>query len=246
MNTSPDFLEIQRICRQNAFSIDSDQIMQMVSYVEMLVEWNRKINLVSRRDVGNIWFSHILHSIAPWFFLEPPHQAKIVDLGTGGGLPGIPLAIVRPDIHLVLLDSIRKKTAAVEDMVKRLGLSDVEVLTGRAEDLARKGQPSRTFDIVLARAVAPLVDLVHWSLPLLRREEGKGRPAGVAAARPGNRFLLRVPCLVALKGGDLDTEILRARQQVPASAVETLDLVFDGSDRLGLVDKKVVVVTERR
>jgi 16S rRNA (guanine527-N7)-methyltransferase len=246
MNTAREYLEIQRICRQNGLSIGSDQINQMASYVEMLVDWNKKINLVSRRDEGNIWYSHVLHSISPWFFLEPPHQAKMIDLGTGGGLPGIPLAIVRPDVHLVLLDSIRKKTAAVEDMVKRLGLRDVQVMTGRAEDLVKKGRPSRSFDIVLARAVAPLVDLVQWSLPLLQREGGRAGYAGIAAARPGNRILLGMPCLVALKGGDLDTEILRARQRVPASTVETLDLVFEGSKSLGLVDKKVLVVTERR
>jgi 16S rRNA (guanine527-N7)-methyltransferase len=246
MNTPPDFLLFQRICGQNGVSIDSDQISKMTSFVDMLVDWNKKINLVSRRDVGNIWFSHLLHSIAPWFFLEPPQQAEILDLGTGGGLPGIPLAIVRPDVHLVLLDSIRKKTAAVEDIVRRLGLREVEVMTGRAEDLPRKAPPGRPFDIVLARAVAPLVDLVHWSLPLLRRGGGTGEYAGFAAARPGHRELLRMPCLVALKGGDLNTEILKACREAPAAAVETLNLVFDGSERLGLVDKKVVVVTERR
>ena len=108
-------LHIQKVCRRNGLEI-GDRPMELLSaYVSLLQEWNKKINLVSRRDEENIWYAHLLHSLSPLFFLTMPPGASILDLGSGGGLPGIPLAIVCPEINVLLLDSIGKKTKVARE-----------------------------------------------------------------------------------------------------------------------------------
>jgi 16S rRNA (guanine527-N7)-methyltransferase len=211
-------------------------------YVRLLTEWNAKINLISRKDVGNIWFSHILHSIAPLFVVDIPAGVHILDLGSGGGLPGIPLAIVRGDLRLTLLDSIRKKTMVLEDIIARLGMGNAGVLTGRAEELAADKHLAHRFDIVAARAVAPLQDLVKWSKPFLKIDMREEQPGRAEIRAPQRRRTLSCPALMALKGGDLEGEISRTRIRTGLSSLTVVDLVFDGSDELGLEDKKLIVV----
>ena len=226
----------RKICRKNGVSITSAQENALRSYVGLLSEWNAKINLVSRRDEGNIWVNHVLHSISLLFFLKIPAGARLLDLGSGGGLPGIPLAILRSDLHITLLDSIRKKTVALEDMVGRLGLSTVQIVNGRAEDVGRKKGYAGRYDIVVARAVAPLVDLARWSRPFL-----KSAPGPVAADHRDSARL-PTPCLLAYKGGNLTGEIEEARIKQPRCPVATIDLVFDGSQEPGLEEKKLLIV----
>ena len=228
----------RRICRKNGVSITPEQENALRVYVQLLSEWNAKINLVSRRDEGNIWFSQVLHSVSPLFFLDIPAGLRLLDLGSGGGFPGIPLAILCSDLHITLLDSIRKKTIALEDMIGRLGLSTVQIVNGRAEDVGRKKGFAGTYDIVVARAVAPLVDLAKWSRPLLKS-------AAVAVAAAGNHrdpARMPIPCLLAYKGGNLTDEIEEARIKQAQCSVTTIDLVFDGNQELGLEEKKLLIV----
>lgn len=219
---------VLRICARNGLQLGASEAGLLRAYGELLADWNRKINLISRRDQDDLWQAHILHSLSPWFYVRLPAGALVLDMGTGGGLPGIPLAILRTDLRLVLLDSISKKTAALGEIVRALGLPNVEVRTGRAEESAF----ARTFrcDYVMARAVASLEDLIRWSRPLLRpglEAAGQEVPSGT---------------LIALKGGDLEAEIERARIRTGVSTPRVIDLGFDGSRDAGLVDKKLVLL----
>lgn len=243
MSTDQSLLDssfrLSRICRDNGLPLSNDQVDLLRRYVELLREWNAKVNLISRRDEENIWWSHILHSVSILFFLTPGEGMRLLDLGTGGGLPGIPLAILRNDLHIVLLDSIRKKTAAVQDIVGRLALTNVRVETGRAEELHGKSEWAGAFDIVVVRAVASLEDLVRWSKPLAR--SGKGELVEHRLPLPAGRAL-STPLLVALKGGDLGEEIRRAQQRARDARINANTLVFPGSEELGLEDKRLVTV----
>jgi 16S rRNA (guanine527-N7)-methyltransferase len=222
-------LVLRTICRKNGLVLSDEQIGNLGSYVERLLEWNKTINLISRRDEQNIWFSHILHSLSPLFYVEIPPGFRVLDLGSGGGLPGIPLAIARGDISVLLLDSIRKKTTATADIAAVLHLDNVAITTGRAEEFAIK--EAGRFDLVLARAVASLEELCRWSKPLVRKARQPVLDSAKAAA----------PHLLALKGGDLEEEIRRAGRN-ERLAITVIKMVFEGSLELGLEDKKLVLV----
>lgn len=230
---------LSRICRTNGVPLEDHHLQQLRRYVALLLDWNSRVNLISRRDEENVWWSHILHSLSILFFLQPPAGMRVVDIGTGGGLPGIPLAILRNDLRFVLLDSIRKKTAAVQNIVDQLVLPNVRVETGRAEEIGNQNDMACAFDIVVARAVAPLEDLVRWSKRLMRGTAGAGIPHRMAT--PDGRPL-RSPLLVALKGGDLSEEVRRAQEKVRNAVISSNILAFPGSDELGLEDKRLVTV----
>jgi 16S rRNA (guanine527-N7)-methyltransferase len=232
-------LRVQTIARKNGLTIDEKQLDQLNCYVSLLVDWNTKINLISRVDIQNIWWNHIFHSISILFFANLPAGAKVLDLGTGGGLPGIPLAILRSDLRFALIDSIGKKTKAVEDMVSKLNLSSVEVANGRAEALGILPRFKGGFDIVMSRAVAPLSDLIRWSKPFLKAGTNSNkRPSNIST----KENLPAPPFMLSLKGGDLSGEIETAKQQARTLRIESLNLVFEGSEEIGLQDKKLIVV----
>ena len=106
------------VCRRNGLEPTDDQLAQLAEYARRLLEWNRKINLISRKDEENIWQSHLLHSISLLMRVDFPLGARILDLGTGGGLPGIPIRILRSDLSFVLLDATKKKVEAVAEETK--------------------------------------------------------------------------------------------------------------------------------
>jgi 16S rRNA (guanine527-N7)-methyltransferase len=164
------------------------QIHQLEALDDLYQSWNRKINVISRKDMESLYSNHVLHclSIAAAFSFPPGFE--VLDLGTGGGFPGIPLAIFFPEVHFHLIDSIAKKIKVVEAVAKNLKLSNVTWEQARAESI--KG---RSFDTVVSRAVAPLGLLWTWSKPLL----GKNKKADNQEFRG----------LIGLKGGDLSQEI---------------------------------------
>jgi 16S rRNA (guanine527-N7)-methyltransferase len=221
--------QVRRICADNGLTLSDAQVEALRAYGELLGAWNRKVNLISRRDEHALWFSHILHSLAPWFYVRLPPDVGVLDLGSGGGLPGIPLAILRNDLRVVLLDSIKKKTLALEQIVQELGLANASVRTARAEDPSFR--KSFRCDVVIARAVAPLDTLIRWSRHLLVGG-GSGTPGLVA---PGT--------LLAMKGGELEGEIQRARVKAGAFGLEVIDLSFRESHQFALEGKKLLVVT---
>lgn len=230
---------IDRVLRANGIRLDEVKADRLAQFVDLLLEWNRRVNLVSRRDSSNIWESHILHSLSVLFLLEIPPGISLLDLGSGGGLPGIPLAIVRGDLEVTLLDSIQKKARVLEDIVRRLGVPGIAVAGARAEDMGREAGFRGRFDAVIARAVAPLADLVRWSRPLLRKSGGDMRRRVPARVQRGEFSL---PCLLALKGGDLQKEVRDVRLGGGHESITEIDLLFPGSEKFEMVDKKLVVV----
>ena len=130
------------------------QLSLYKQHASLFIEWNEKVNLVSRKDIENLSLKHTLHSLAIVKYIRFDEGARVLDIGTGGGFPGIPLAIYYPDVQFTLVDSIEKKIKVVEDIVNSLGLKNVIVKRGRAEELKEH------FDYVVSRAVAPMQELV--------------------------------------------------------------------------------------
>lgn len=164
------------------------QFQQFDQLKELYEDWNQKINVISRKDMDHFYEHHVLHSLSIAAQFDIPEGYEIMDLGAGGGFPGIPLAIFFPEVQFHLVDSINKKLKVVESVAQEIGLSNVTVQHTRAEDIK-----NRKFDIVVSRAVAPLKDLWFWSKPLLKK-----KPVDQPKKLTG---------LICLKGGDLSQEI---------------------------------------
>ncbi len=202
--------------------MNDDQRDRLAAFAALLRDWNSRINLISRKDEEQVWRNHILHSLAVLLTTTLPEQGAMLDLGTGGGMPGIPLAIMRPDVRFTLVDSIAKKIRAVEDMAAQLSLSNVDVHWGRVEDDALLVKCQGRIDVVLARAVTRLPSLVRWSFPLLRH----GGPRR----------------LVVWKGGDLDEEIQEARRHGQVRQIAELPIVIDAEPYFQREEKKIIEV----
>ena len=230
----PPVIWFRNLLQKNGQTPGDHQMDQIAMFVELLLDWNSKVNLISRKDTENVWQAHVLHSASILFLTEIPQNSKVLDLGSGGGLPGIVIKILRPDVEMTCLDATRKKMEAVADMIARLGLSQCGSSWGRAEDLGT-GDPHRShYDTVLARAVAPLRDLVRWSSPFLRHSDSA--PPTPDGTRP------RRPTLIALKGGDLDRERAQASALPGVRSVRESALIFHGAEQVPGVDKKIVIV----
>lgn len=144
------------------------QLEQFQSYYQELVDWNRRMNLTAITDYEEVQLKHFLDSLTVTLALKQPISSKslrLIDIGTGAGIPGIPLKILLPDIKLALLDSTAKKAAFLHHVKQKLELDDVEIVVGRAEEVAHDTQYRERFDVVLSRAVAPLPTLVELTLP---------------------------------------------------------------------------------
>lgn len=163
-----------------------EQLQQFGQLESLYKEWNEKINVISRKDIDGLYEKHVLHSLSIAAAFEFPDGANIVDLGTGGGFPGIPLAIFFPQIQFHLVDSIAKKLKVVEGVAESIGLKNVTTQHSRVEEIK-----NRKFDVVVSRAVAPLKDLWAWGKPLLKKSS----------------LTPLQPSLICLKGGDLHQEI---------------------------------------
>ena len=161
--------------------LPEERVSMLHSLADLYMKWNKSINVISRKDIDNVFDNHILHSLCIARFIPFSSNSKIMDLGTGGGLPGLPLAIYYPDCHFTLVDSRSKKLKVVEEIVKALQLENVEIIHARAEELELK------FHYVVTRAVAPISKLIAWTKNNYIRNEPSG--------------------LICLKGGDLREEI---------------------------------------
>jgi 16S rRNA (guanine527-N7)-methyltransferase len=148
-------------------------VEQFQHYYQELVEWNKRVNLTAIVDYEGVQVKHFLDSLSVTLALEEGRMVggedfRFLDVGAGAGLPGLPLKILYPGLNLVLLDSTAKKTAFLRHLAARLGLEDVEVETGRAEELAHQPRYREQFDVVVSRAVAALPSLAELTLPFCR------------------------------------------------------------------------------
>ena len=181
------------------------QLQQLGALKDLYEDWNQKINVISRKDMDHFYEHHVLHSLAIATQFNFPDKYEIMDLGTGGGFPGIPLAIFFPNVHFHLVDSIHKKLKVVEVISNEIGLKNVTVQHSRAEDIK-----DRKFDVVVSRAVSSIKDLWYWSKPLLKK-------------KPINQPK-KINGLICLKGGDLSQEIAESGCR---PRIWKIDTIFD-------------------
>ena len=193
--------------------LNEKQITQLSSLKNIYETWNSKINVISRKDIENIYIRHILHSLSIAKFIKFKKDATILDLGTGGGFPGIPLAIIFPDSNFILVDSIRKKIAVVDEVVEELGLKNINSQWSRAEDL------DYSYDFLVTRAVAKMPTLINWS---------KGRFNNYSFHDIENG-------IIALKGGDIDDELNGISEKKILDIKNIFDIQY-------FCDKKIVYI----
>ncbi|MCD7848781.1 MAG: 16S rRNA (guanine(527)-N(7))-methyltransferase RsmG [Parabacteroides sp.] len=167
------------------------QQAQIDALFPLYADWNAKINVISRKDIENLYLHHVLHSLGLTKMLRFKDGSTVMDIGTGGGFPGIPLAILMPDVQFHLVDSIGKKIKVGQAVAEAIGLKNVTFRHCRAEE--GKG----LFDFVVSRAVMPLADLVKIVRKSIKKEQQNALPNG----------------LICLKGGELQHEILPFRNQ---------------------------------
>jgi 16S rRNA (guanine527-N7)-methyltransferase len=162
------------------------QLEQFGALDELYKDWNSKINVISRKDIDGLYLKHVLHSLAIAAVIEFEPGTEIIDIGTGGGFPGVPLAIFFPEVQFHLVDSIAKKLKVVSEIASAIGLTNVTTQHLRAEEIK-----NRQFDFAVSRAVAPIKDIWKWAYPLIKKGNKQDLPNG----------------LICLKGGDLLHEI---------------------------------------
>jgi 16S rRNA (guanine527-N7)-methyltransferase len=195
---------------------DKNVYEKFLQFNRLLLEWNSKINLISRSSESIE--AQVLNSV---FFLTKypiPADSSIVDIGTGGGFPGIPLKILDSSLKVLMIDSILKKTNTVEDIVRNLGLKNTEVLCGRAETISRQITYLKKFDIVTAKSVATLDKLFDWTKNFIKLD-GK---------------------MIFIKGGDISGELNllnRRNKNISAEVIE-----FRHAKVYGIEDKKIVII----
>ena len=182
-----------------------EQIEQFSALEGLYKEWNARINVISRKDIDSLYEKHVLHSLAIAAVFDFKPGMEVIDIGTGGGFPGVPLAIFFPAVKFHLVDSINKKLKIIEAVREAVGLNNITTQHSRAEEIK-----NRKFDFAVSRAVAPLKDLLYWSTPLLKNS--KFESSGTVY-RSG---------LICLKGGDLAQEISESRARPKMVEISSL------------------------
>ena len=165
------------------------QIQQFGALEALYTEWNAQINVISRKDIDRIYLHHVLHSLSIAAIASFQPGTQIIDIGCGGGFPGIPMAIFFPQVKFHLVDSIAKKLKVVNAVCEGANIKNITTQHIRVEEIK-----NRKYDYAISRAVAPLKDIWKWSSPLLKKDHSKPLPNG----------------LICLKGGDLAQEIFES------------------------------------
>ncbi len=172
-------------------NLSEAQIKQFEALYDLYIDWNSKINVISRKDIENLYEHHVLHSLGIAKVINFKPGSKVMDLGTGGGFPGVPLAILFPDTHFHLVDSIRKKVHVAEEVANAIGLKNISFRHARAQE------EKQLFDFVVSRAVMPLIDLVDIIKKNISKKQNNALPNG----------------LICLKGGELEKETMPVKNR---------------------------------
>jgi len=182
-------------------NLTPQQIEQFSKLQDLYQDWNLKINVVSRKDIDELYLRHVLHSLGIAKVMQFQPNAKIIDVGTGGGFPGIPLAILFPETHFHLVDAIGKKIKVVDEVVAGLGLKNVKTSNCRVEEV------KDTYDFIVSRAVAQMETFVHWTKGKIAKNQNHELKNGI----------------LYLKGGDLSEEL----QKYTSATIYDLTNYFD-------------------
>ena len=182
--------------------ISEEQKSQFAALYDLYVDWNSKINVISRKDIENLYTHHVLHSLAIAKLIQFTDGTQLMDVGTGGGFPGVPLAILFPKCKFLLVDSIGKKIRVATEVAIAIGLKNIQFRHCRAEEVKEK------FDFVVSRAVMPLPDLVKIIKKNISKEQHNALPNG----------------LICLKGGNLEGELKPFKKTAEA---DDLSMFFD-------------------
>jgi len=216
------FKELQAFCWENSFNPDRMKIERLSYFADLIAEKNSKVNLISRKDVNSIIENHIFISSYMTKFLPENKITDFLDIGTGGGFPGIPLAILHPEMKGVLVDSTAKKINAVKEFIDKLKLGNVTAVNDRVESPEFLSQYSDSFDLIVSRATVPLIILFRYALPLMKEKA----------------------FLVALKGGDLNNEYQKAELKYKAYIKKStiFELSYKPSNVRNKKGKKLVLL----
>lgn len=201
--------------------LTQEQLAQFELYYKLLTEWNEKINLTAITDPEGVAVKHFADSLSLFHYIDVPQHAKVIDVGTGAGFPGVVMKIFRPDIELTLLDSLKKRFLFLDDLLSQLGYSAKQI-QGRAEEYGQSFGERETYDLCVSRAVAQLNTLSEYCLPFVRLS--------------GN--------FIAFKGSNAETEVESAKRGIgilggKVKAVHTFTLPYDGGSRSLVVTEKV-------
>jgi len=193
--------------------LTEDQLNQFQKLELLYKDWNSRINVISRKDIDELYLRHVLHSLAIAKFIQFNKSTHIIDVGTGGGFPGIPLAILFPDCKFHLVDSIEKKVRVVDAVSNELGLENVTTQCKRIEDIEDK------FDFILTRAIADMSTILKWTVNNISPNSNNVVPNGI----------------IALKGGDLDKELFKIENKKVVAIKDYFDDHY-------FINKKLVYV----
>lgn len=213
-----DLVHFWTICSTNNIILDKEMIDNIERYTNELKYWNEKVNLISRKDEDNILERHILHSLCICKYHSFNEKDSVLDVGTGGGLPGIPVKIANPTIRIDLVDSIAKKSKLTKMFAEHTGLRNIFVHNARAEEFLSK--TNKKYNVVIARAVTRTVHILDWCANYLKKD-------GI--------FIL-------LKGGDLSDEINEAKSKYPKISVKEIDIDLLGFNYFKIQEKKILII----
>ncbi len=169
MNDNREYYNILDTAADNiGLSFDDKKYEQFIKYKDLLKEWNEKVNLTAIKDDEGIIKKHFIDSMKIFKFQPLKNAKKVIDIGTGGGFPGIPMKIIKPDIDIVLLDSLKKRINVLEDILYKIDIKDVTAMHGRAEEFGVDPQHRQQYDAVVSRAVANLAVLSEFCIPYVK------------------------------------------------------------------------------
>ncbi len=217
------FQVFESFLEREGVKINERKFDKLNRFVEILIEKNKHLNLTRITSEEEVWVKHIFDSLIPIRFLKLKKDMKIMDLGTGGGIPGIPMAILYPSIDFVLVDSVQKKVDAIKEFAKKLELRNVKVVCVRAEELGRNPEHRDQYDIVLSRALAALPILIEYCVPLIHLY-------GVVAA---------------YKGPDYIDELARSRNAITKLHAEQPKISHYSLPK-GMGERSFITITKKR